>query len=216
MWAVVVAGGVGSRFGGAKQWALLAGRPVATWSVEAARQVCDGVVLVADPDRGALGADTVVAGGDSRARSVRAGLAAVPADAAVVVVHDAARPLARPALFRTVVAAVTDTVAGAVPGLAVTDTLKRLAGGREPPAPVAATVDRRGLVAVQTPQAFRAEVLRAAHRAEGEGTDDAALVEQAGAVVVVVPGDPANVKITTPDDLVVAEALLARRLPDAG
>jgi 2-C-methyl-D-erythritol 4-phosphate cytidylyltransferase len=215
VWAVVVAGGSGTRFGRPKQFADLAGRPVVAWSVDAARSVADGVVLVlpaadvARAEAGAYGADRVVAGGPSRSVSVRCGLAAVPDEATVVVVHDAARPLAGPALFTTVVAALADGEAGgAICAVPVADTLKRLDDrGRA----VASTVDRQGLVAVQTPQAFRADVLRRAHAAGGEATDDAALVESLGATVRVVPGDPVNVKLTTPVDLAYAEHLLADR-----
>jgi 2-C-methyl-D-erythritol 4-phosphate cytidylyltransferase len=216
-----VAGGSGQRFGGPKQFLPLAGRPVAAWSLRAAGTACDGVVLVvpaaggapaADPlpvpgDAGpaAWGADVVVAGGASRAASVRAGLAAVPDEAAVVVVHDAARPLAPASLFDTVIGAVRDQGAdAAIPGVPVADTLKRVAGDR-----VVATVDREGLVAVQTPQAFDAAALRGAHREAGEATDDAGLLEAAGATVVVVPGDPGNLKVTRPEDLALAEALMA-------
>jgi 2-C-methyl-D-erythritol 4-phosphate cytidylyltransferase len=217
----VVAGGSGRRFGGRKQFLPLAGQPVASWSVRAARSVADGVVLVvpADgPDQGgpgdppvpgatgeaALGATVVVAGGATRAESVRAGLAAVPDGAEVVVVHDAARPLAGTDLFAAVVTAVrAGDLAGAVPVVPVADTLKRVAGDR-----VVATVDRDGLVAVQTPQAFVADALRAAHAGGGDATDDAGLLEAAGLVVGTVPGDPRNLKLTRPEDLVLAGTLL--------
>jgi 2-C-methyl-D-erythritol 4-phosphate cytidylyltransferase len=207
----VVAGGSGRRFGGRKQFLQLAGKPVAAWSVAAARAVSDGVVLVV-PDRGgevdgeaAFGADVVVAGGESRADSVRAGLAAVPDGAAVVVVHDAARPLADPSLFSAVVDAVqSGEAACAIPVLPVSDTLKRTAG-----AVVVSTLDREGVVTVQTPQAFTAAVLREAHRDAGQSTDDAGLVELMGIPVHTVPGDPRNVKITRPEDLHLAEALLS-------
>jgi 2-C-methyl-D-erythritol 4-phosphate cytidylyltransferase len=205
VWAVVVAAGAGDRFGGQKQFAQLAGRPVVTWSVAAARSVADGVVLVlpegvpGEP----FGADACVIGGPTRSASVRRGLAAVPPTAAVVVVHDAARPLADAALFRAVLAALEEPgVGGAVCAVAVADTLKRVEGGV-----ATATVERSGLVAVQTPQAFRADVLRRAHASGGEATDDAALVEALGATVRVVPGDPRNIKLTTPADLALAEHL---------
>ena len=205
----MVAGGSGRRFGGTKQFLELAGRPVAAWSVAAARSVCDGVVLVV-PDRpgaagdDALGADQVVAGGASRAASVRAGLAAVPEDAAVIVVHDAVRPLAGPSLFTAVVEAVrADGTDGAIPVLPVADTLKRTEGGT-----VRSTVDREGMVTVQTPQAFVAAALRSAHASAGEATDDAGLLELQGATVRTVPGDPRNVKLTRPEDLALAEALM--------
>ncbi|MGQ0615772.1 MAG: IspD/TarI family cytidylyltransferase [Acidimicrobiia bacterium] len=201
VWAIVVAGGSGARFGGAKQFEDLAGRRVLDWAVAAARSACDDVVPVLPPDRIEAGAR---AGGATRSASVRVGLAAVPAAAEIVVVHDAARPLAGAELFERVVAAVRGGADAAVPVLAITDTLKRLAGSR-----VVGTVDRTALVAVQTPQAFRAEVLRAAHTDEPEATDDAALVEAMGGSVVAVAGDPRNIKLTTPDDLVAARALAA-------
>ena len=123
----------------------------------------------------------------------------------MIVVHDAARPLADPALFVAVVRAVEGGSAGcAVPVLSVSDTLKRVVGGQ-----VVATVDREQLVSVQTPQAFTASVLREAHRLGGQTTDDAGLVEQLGLPVRTVPGDPRNLKLTRPEDLGVAEALLA-------
>lgn len=216
VWAVVVAGGSGSRFGRPKQFALLAGRPVAEWSVAAARAVAVGVVLVVpgpadggDAQTGAdFGADAVVRGGATRSASVRLGLAAVPDGADVVVVHDAARPLATPALFDAVVEPVAAGRAdAAVCAVAVSDTLKRVGGDTT----VSGTVDRRGLVAVQTPQAFRAPVLRRAHAEGGEATDDAALVERAGGVVHAVAGDPMNVKLTVPGDLALAELLVVLR-----
>jgi 2-C-methyl-D-erythritol 4-phosphate cytidylyltransferase len=141
-------------------------------------------------------ADTVVSGGATRSASVRAGLAAVPAGAEVVIVHDAARPFAAPALFEAVVAAVRDGADAAVPGVPLADTVKRVAGSH-----VVETLDRDRLVAVQTPQAFKVDALRRAHAGAGEATDDAALVEAAGGLVVVVPGDPANTKITLRTDL---------------
>ena len=145
----------------------------------------------------------MVAGGASRSDSVRAGLAAVPDTAAVIVVHDAARPAAGPELFRAVVAAVRAGADAAVPGVPVVDSLRRRSGG---------VVDRDEVVAVQTPQAFAAAALRAAHAAGGDASDDATLVERAGGRVVVVEGDPANVKLTHPAD---AEAV-ARHLVGAG
>ncbi len=218
MWSIVVAGGSGRRFGQLKQFALLGGRPVLQWAVAACRTCSAGVVLVV-PDASAgrrliaHGADVVVTGGATRADSVRRGLAAVPSDATVVVVHDAARPLASSDLFVAVIAAVTDGGAdGAVPGVPPSDTIKAVdESGR-----VTDTLDRATLVAVQTPQAFRADVLRRAHDAAAAGasvsaTDDAMLVEALGGTVQVVPGEPGNLKITDPDDLGAAERLLAAR-----
>ena len=213
VWAIIVAAGRGTRFGAAKQFAPLAGRRVVDWSIDAARTAADGVVLVVPPDRADLvpgpgaslpaGVDRCVAGAGTRSGSVRAGLAAVPMDAVVVIVHDAARPLATPELFRAVRApVVSGLAAGAVPGVPVTDSLRWRSG---------AAADRDELVAVQTPQAFAAGVLRDAHADEGEASDDATLVEAVGGTIVVVPGEVANRKITDPADLVVAEAVLAER-----
>jgi len=210
VWAVVVAAGSGTRFGGPKQYELVHGRAVLDWSLLAARAACDGVVAVvppADLGRRPLPAsrppDAVVAGGGTRSASVRNGLDAVPADAEIVVVHDAARPLAGPELWRAAIAAVRAGADAAICAVPVTDTVKRVEG-----VDVVATIDRSSLVAIQTPQAFRAGALRDAHAGAGEATDDAALVEAAGGRVVVVPGSPINLKITHPYDLVVAAALL--------
>ena len=208
VWAIVVAGGSGQRFGQMKQFALLAERPVVEWAVAACRPSCAGVVLVVPRGAGveaAHGADVVAEGGATRAESVRLGLAAVPEGAEVIVVHDAARPLASDALFRSVISAVlSDGAGGAIPGVPVSDTIKVVDGANN----VTRTLDRAALVAVQTPQAFGAELLRRAHAQGGEATDDAALVEALGATVRVVPGDPRNLKITTPADLGTAEGLL--------
>jgi 2-C-methyl-D-erythritol 2,4-cyclodiphosphate synthase len=133
---------------------------------------------------------------------VRAGLAAVPADATVVCVHDGARPFADGALFERVIRAVAEGADAAIPGVAVTDTVKQVDGKQvDGQRRVVHTPDRASLVAVQTPQAFRADVLRAAHANAGDATDDAALVEAAGGTVVVVDGDVRNRKITDPADL---------------
>jgi 2-C-methyl-D-erythritol 2,4-cyclodiphosphate synthase/2-C-methyl-D-erythritol 4-phosphate cytidylyltransferase len=192
VWTIVVAAGAGERFGAPKQYAPLGAGRVVDASLAAARRHSDGVVLVVPADRAAdpePGADAVVAGGATRSASVRAGLSAVPDDATTIVVHDAARPFAGDELWRRVLAEPADAV---VPGVAVPDTLREIGG---------ATVDRGRFVAVQTPQAFRAEALRSAHAAGAEGTDDASLVEAAGGKVLVVDGEPGNRKITTPADL---------------
>lgn len=201
VWAIVVAAGAGLRFGGPKQFELIAGRRVLDWSLAAARAACDQVVAVLPPDHLDAGA---VAGGATRSASVRAGLAAVPDRAEVVVVHDAARPLASPALFMRVVAAVRAGADAAIPVVGVADTIKRVAGNR-----VVETLDRSTLVSVQTPQAFRTAALRRAHAGDPEATDDAGLVEALGGTVVTVSGYARNLKITSPDDLLVAAALLA-------
>lgn len=205
VWTVVVAGGRGTRFGRAKQYEPLGDARVLDHSLAAARTVSDGVVLVVPGENlvpSEAGADLTVAGGDTRADSVRAGLAAVPAEAVVILVHDAARPLASHTLFRAVADAVLAGAEAVVPAVAVADTLRDREGG---------VVDRDRLVAVQTPQGFRAETLRAAHAHGGDATDDAGLVERHGGTITVVPGEPANRKITDPDDLAVAAALWERR-----
>lgn len=210
-WAIVVAGGSGARFGGRKQFVELGGRSLVERSVEGARGACAGVVLVVPADRltepdPAWKADRVVAGGATRSASVRAGLAAVPAAAAVIAVHDAARPLAGPELWRAVLKAVADGADAAVPAAPVTDTVKEVGpDGR------LVTLDRARLVAVQTPQAFRAEVIREVHAGGGEATDDAALVEASGGRVRLVVAPPDNIKITSPHDLLVAGVLLGER-----
>jgi 2-C-methyl-D-erythritol 4-phosphate cytidylyltransferase len=197
VWAVVVAAGTGRRFGKPKQFEVLRGQSILDWSTRAATAACDHVVTVLPPGEGGI------AGGATRSESVRNGLAAVPEEAEIVVIHDAARPLATPALFEAVIAAVRGGADGAIPGVPVTDTIKLVDGAR-----VVDTLDRSQLIAVQTPQAFRADILRKAHAAGTDATDDAALVEAIGGTVVVVPGETANLKVTTPADLRVAEALL--------
>jgi 2-C-methyl-D-erythritol 4-phosphate cytidylyltransferase len=220
VWSIVVAGGSGRRFGEQKQFASLGGRPVLSWALDACRAVSDGVVLVvpADSEPAAPpGADAVVPGGATRADSVRCGLAAVPAEADVIVVHDAARPLAPPILFAAVLRALDEEgVVGAIPGLAPSDTIKVVDRSMN----VTSTLDRTALVAVQTPQAFRADALREAHArahhdSDAVATDDAMLVEASGGRVHVVPGHSGNLKITTPDDLATAERLLAAAQQEA-
>jgi 2-C-methyl-D-erythritol 4-phosphate cytidylyltransferase len=207
-WAIIVAGGRGRRFGGAKQYEELDGRRLVEWAVHAAVGVSDGIIVVlpaADVESTPIpGAHVVTAGGDTRSASVRAGLALVPPSADVVLVHDAVRPLASARLWASVVAAVADGADAAIPGVEVTDTIKRVESGQ-----VVETLNRQHLVAVQTPQAFAAAALRAAHATGSDATDDAALVELAGGLVVVVAGDPHNIKVTSPADLDVAATLLA-------
>lgn len=205
VWTVVVAGGSGTRFGGPKHYVELAGRRSLDWSLAAARSVSDGVVVVvpaADDGTTVDDADIVVVGGETRSASVRNGLAAVPEEAGVVVVHDAARPAASSALFRAVVDAVRAGADAVVPGVAVTDSLRSRTGG---------AVDREELVAVQTPQAFDASVLRAAHATGTDASDDASVVEAHGATVEVVLGETTNIKLTHPADRVALEATLSSR-----
>ncbi len=213
IWTIVVAAGSGSRFGGPKQFFDLRGERVVDRSVRIAAAHSAGVVVVLSaevleetgPSRLTPGSSTrvvVVVGSDTRSGSVREGLAAVPAEATVILVHDGARPLATDEVYERVLLAVAAGADAVVPVVPVTDTIRRRSGG---------VVDRADLVAIQTPQGFRAEALRAAHAAADDATDDATLVEAGGGRVVLVDGDSDNMKITDPSDLEIARLLLARR-----
>jgi 2-C-methyl-D-erythritol 4-phosphate cytidylyltransferase len=221
--AIVPAAGRGERLGpGApKALRLLGGVPLLVHAVRnlAAARLVDLVVVAAPPDDvvavRALLADHhtgatlhVVPGGATRPESVRAALAALPDAVGVVLVHDAARPLAPVELIDAVASAVRAGADAVVPGLPVTDTVKRVDGDV-----VTETVDRSVLRSVQTPQGFRRAVLEEAHLdlSDGGHTDDAGLVERAGYAVIVVPGAEEAFKVTRPLDLVLAEAVLARR-----
>jgi len=205
VWVVIVAGGSGTRFGSLKQYADLGGRRVLDWSIDAARSVATGVVLVvpgehSDFDEPAV--DIVVGGGATRSESVRAGLGAVAESADVVLVHDGARPLSSHSLFRAVADAVLAGADAVVPVVAVVDTVTDTHG---------ANVDREQLRIVQTPQGFNAELLRKVHASRPEATDDGSLVVAAGGKLRHVQGERWNLKITEPEDLVVAEAILEER-----
>ena len=190
---------------------MLGHQRVVEWSVAAASSCSDGVVLVANPetvnDAFTADAEIVVAGGHSRSQSVRKGLKAVPPEATIIVVQDAARPGASTKLYRAVIEAVKAGADAAVPALPVVDTLKRVvetAHGIK----VKETVDRADLMAIQTPQAFKRQILEAAHESGDEATDDAGLVEAVGGTVNIVPGELAAIKITTPQDLDIAAELM--------
>ena len=206
VWTIVVAGGSGIRFGERKQFLDLGGRTVLQRSVDVASSVSSGVVVVVPTDavettkiESSDALIVVVAGGSSRAESVRRGLAGVPADAQIVLVHDAARPLATKALFARVIEAVTHGAEAVVPVVELADTIRSVDGG---------VVDRSTLRAVQTPQGFRYDTLVDAHASGAEATDDASLAEAAGYTVTTVSGDPTNRKITDRADQYTAEALL--------
>jgi 2-C-methyl-D-erythritol 4-phosphate cytidylyltransferase len=217
VWAVLVAAGRGERLGEGrpKAFARLGELPLLAEPLRRLDECewVDAIVVVAPPEweeptillaeeLGATKVTACVPGGATRSASVRAGVAEVPADAAVILVHDAARPLLPPGLVPRLLEALGEGFDGAVPGLPVADTIKRVVGGV-----VVETPARNELMAVQTPQAFAADVLRAA--AAGEGSDCASLVESGGGRVKVVPGDERLLKVTTPADLARAEALLA-------
>ena len=209
VWAVLVAAGRGERLGDdrPKAFAKLGELPLLAEPLRRLDECewIDQVVVVApagweEPSillaeqLGLSKVSACVAGGETRSASVRAGLAEVPDDAAVVLVHDAARPLLPPDLVGRLLEALGEGFDGAVPGVPVADTVKRTADGV-----VVQTLERGELVAVQTPQAFVASVLRAA--AAGEGSDCASLVEAAGGRVKIVPGDERLLKVTTREDL---------------
>ncbi len=218
--AVIVAAGRGARFGGDKLSRPLRGQPVLHWTLAAfeACPVIDAITLVvAEESRAATVAwiaaagfarvAAICAGGAERQASVLRGLRATR-PAAFVAIHDGARPLITPALIAACIAAAREHDAAA-PALPIVDTLKRL----DPDGRMFETADRRAFLAIQTPQVFRWDLLLEAHesaaRAGIQGTDDASLVERLGHPVAPVPGDPRNLKITTPDDLALAEAFLS-------
>jgi 2-C-methyl-D-erythritol 4-phosphate cytidylyltransferase len=213
--AVVPAAGSGERLaaGAPKAFVNLGGRPMLEHALEGLRNsgVVDSVVVAVPPKRTdqaklVFGGDAViVAGGADRTESVRLALAAV-GDAEFVLVHDAARALTPPALIARVVAALKSGHPAVVPALPVSDTIKAVDANGV----VLGTPERSGLRAVQTPQGFQTELLRRAYeRATAGGfTDDASVVEATGTPVQVVAGDPLAFKITTPNDLLLAEALL--------
>ena len=218
VWTIVLAAGSGRRFGAQpKQFELLGGERVIDRALVTCRAAADHVIVVLAPGDDALGealvadgsADAFVIGGAERSDSVRCALAVIDEEAAVIVVHDAARPLASARLHESVVAAVHAGADAAIPAIPVVDTIKRVRTDIDGSEVVADTLDRRELVAVQTPQAFRAAVLRRAHQSATNATDDAALVEADGGSVVIVAGERANIKITAPEDLAVASVLLS-------
>lgn len=216
-YSVIVAAGSGQRAGPgpAKQWRLLGGRPVVRWSLEAMLGAGARHVVVVTPageedlahsSFNGLSGWSLVTGGATRDASVRAGLAALPANPNdIVLVHDAARPLVQDRHIRELIAAL-DTADGALPALAVADTLKRSATDG-----AITTVDRTGLWRAQTPQAFRLGVLQRAYVAWPDGatpTDDASVVEHAGGRIVLTAGDPRLLKLTYPEDFAMAEMML--------
>ncbi|MFF2196452.1 2-C-methyl-D-erythritol 4-phosphate cytidylyltransferase [Streptomyces sp. NPDC058157] len=231
--AVIPAAGRGVRLGPGAPKALraLGGTPMLVHAVRAmARSRAVSLVVVVAPPDGATEVRhlldehplpertdvLVVPGGDTRQESVRAGLDALPADVTSVLIHDAARPLVPVDTVDSVVEAVRDGAPAVVPALPLADTVKEVEPGRPgEPEPVLGTPERARLRAVQTPQGFDLKTLLHAHdtiAVAGEGaTDDAGMVERTGVTVVVVPGHEEAFKVTRPLDLVLAEAVLARR-----
>jgi 2-C-methyl-D-erythritol 4-phosphate cytidylyltransferase len=220
VWAVLAAAGRGERLDvdRPKAFAPLRGRPLLAESLERleASGWVESIVVVAPAGweepvillAEELGCGKVVAsvaGGETRAESVRIGVAEVDDDASVILVHDAARPLLPDELVERLLVALNEGWDGAVPGLPVADTVKRVQDGGA----VVETLPRSELVSVQTPQAFVASVLRKAVEGGSEATDCASLVEAQGGRVKVVPGDLRLLKVTTPEDLALVESWLA-------
>ena len=216
VWAVLAAAGRGERLGNErpKAFARLGDLPLLAESLRRLddSEWIDGIVVAAPPgweepcivlaeELGAGKVSSVVTGGETRAASVRVALAEVPQEAAVVLVHDAARPLVSDEVIGRVLAPLSEGYDGAVPVLPLHDTVKRVRGGD-----VVETLDRDGLVASQTPQAFLADALRRA--ADGEGTDCASLVEARGGRIKAVEGDPRLLKITSVEDLALVASWL--------
>ncbi|WP_312733013.1 bifunctional 2-C-methyl-D-erythritol 4-phosphate cytidylyltransferase/2-C-methyl-D-erythritol 2,4-cyclodiphosphate synthase [Brevundimonas sp.] len=216
--ALIVAAGSGSRAGGDKQWRSLGGKPVLRWSAAALLNAgAQELIVVIAPDAqdraaqalAGLSSWRAVTGGDTRARSVQAGLAALTCSAdQPVLIHDAARPLLDRAVIDRLVATLKDAD-GALPALPVADSLRQGQDGR-----MAGVVERDGLWRAQTPQAFRRGVIEAAYAAwpaDETPTDEAVVVDRHGGRVVLVEGDPRLMKLTYPEDFAMAEALLPRR-----
>jgi 2-C-methyl-D-erythritol 4-phosphate cytidylyltransferase len=206
IWGIVLAAGTGSRFGERKQFLRVADTRPVDLAVRATASACEGLVLVLPRGffwQGEPVAEVVV-GGETRIESARRGLEVVPPSAEIVVIHDAAHPLASQSIFESVIAAVREEgIDAAFPVIATKDTVMRVRQDQ-----VVETVLREGLVTVQTPQAYKARVLRAAHERGREASDDSVLVQGLGAVIKPVPGESINIHITTEDDLAMVGRLL--------
>ena len=219
VWAVLAAAGRGERLGSdrPKAFARLGGRPLLAESLERLEDSgwIDAIVIAAPPDWeepsilvaeeiAATKVSSAVTGGASRSESVRLALEEVPAEAAVVLVHDAARPLLPEEVIERVLAPLSEGWDGVVPAVPLADTIKRVEGDR-----VVETLSREDLVAVQTPQAFLADTLRRAVSGDvSSATDCASLVESQGGRIKVVEGDPRLLKVTDAEDLALVESWL--------
>jgi 2-C-methyl-D-erythritol 4-phosphate cytidylyltransferase len=220
VWAVLAAAGRGERLGSdrPKAFARLGGRPLLAESLERLEDSgwIDAIVIAAPPDWeepsilvaeeiAATKVSSAVTGGASRSESVRLALEEVPAEAAVVHVHDAARPLLPEEVIERVLAPLSEGWDGVVPAVPLADTVKRVEGDR-----VVETLSREDLVAVQTPQAFLADALRRAVSGDvSSATDCASLVESQGGRIKVVEGDPRLLKVTDAEDLALVESWLS-------
>lgn len=209
IWGIVLAAGAGSRLGARKQFLRIGESRLVDLSVRATASVCEGLVLVLPKSSSWNGepVTAVVDGGKTRLESARRGLEAVPSSTRIVVIHDAAHPLASERLFESLIEAVeVRGVDAALPVFPTSDTIMRTRRDQ-----ITETIPRDGLVTVQVPQAFKADVLRAAHERGGEASDDGVLVQQFGARIRTVPGEACNIHITTMDDLTMAAQLLRLR-----
>lgn len=213
--AIITAAGEGRRFGSPKQFALLGGRPVIDWAIEAFAlhpQINELIVVLPDESQAEVikskwaKVRAVVKGGPHRQDSVARGLAAVSADREIILIHDGVRPLVTPELITRIIEA-TLKEGAAVPVLPLEDTIKEVESDW-----VVQTINREKLFRVQTPQGFRRDLLEAAFfQAQKDnfyGSDEASLVERIGGRIKIVKGDKFNIKITSPEDLKIAEVWL--------
>ena len=208
---IIAAGGSGKRMGRPKQFLPLAGKAVVEWTIEVFRKIkVVGQIVLAVPEDDLERAKnlgvTVVAGGEERGDSVKNGLKAVAPDTDIVMIHDGARPLITPDIIEKAISEAKEYGA-AVVGVPVKDTIKRVGDDLI----IKDTVDRQALWSAQTPQVFKYEIITRAYAKKGSATDDAKLVEDLGIKVKMVMGSYENIKITTPEDLIVAEAILRSR-----
>lgn len=213
LWGLVLAGGEGRRFGTPKQFELLRGRTLLEHAISLVRPHCEGVLVVLPPGSSpaACSADLTVAGGATRSGSVRNGLAGLPADADRVLIHDAAHPLASLRLFSDVIAALTPSVCGALPVIALANTMAWVEAGL-----ITRVQSKEGVHTMQMPMAFWVDALAEAHARDSGATDDASLMVSLGHPVAAVEGDPGNLHITTIADLRLAEAVLDARTGRVG
>ncbi|MCU0641495.1 MAG: 2-C-methyl-D-erythritol 4-phosphate cytidylyltransferase [Candidatus Margulisbacteria bacterium] len=217
--AIIVAGGKGKRMGEPKQFLKLAGKPMLAWTVDVFQRTkaVDGIILVVAADQLTLAkrlrADKIIAvvpGGKERQDSVRNGLAVLPKETQVVIIHDGARPAVTPDLINDTLKEVRDCGA-AIVGVPVKDTIKKV-HHHGPKVIESETIDRAGLWAAQTPQTFTAPIIRKAYDQLKEAvTDDAMAVEKLGIKVKMVMGSYTNLKVTTPEDIQIMTAILKGR-----
>jgi len=208
---IIAAGGSGKRMGRPKQFLPLAGKAVVEWTIEVFRKIktVEQIVLAVpedDLERAKNLGVTVVAGGEERGDSVKNGLKAISPDCDLVIIHDGARPLITPDIIEKAISEAKEYGA-AIVGVPAKDTIKRVGDDLV----IKDTVDRQALWQAQTPQIFKYEIITRAYAKKRSATDDAKLVEDLGIKVKMVMGSYENIKITTPEDVVVAEAILRSR-----